>query len=509
MLLEDIPDDLFEAICKRAALNNRTPSEEVVAALEHAVKMRRQMEPTKRTSSSEQSRERIIDRTRLQNLQHREEDAFLAAHPKSAALYDRAQKSLLGGVPMHWMKRWAGKFPVFVAEAHGAHFTCVDGFDYIDFCLGDTGAMTGHSPAPAVEALAKQAQQGITLMLPTEDALWVGEELASRFSLPYWQFALTATDANRFAIRIARAVTARPKILVFNYCYHGTVDESYITLDDRNQAHARRGNIGPPVDPSVTTRVVEFNDLAALEAALAHNDVACILAEPALTNVGIVLPDPDFWPRAQALAKRTGTLLLIDETHTLCAGPGGYTREHNLSPDLFVVGKAIASGVPAAAYGMSAAVAEKISANIHYEDCDTGGIGGTLAANALSLAVMRATLEKILTPSAFAHMIPLAEAWADGVAQAIAQAQLPWHVTKLGARAEYAFRPIAPRNGGEAAAAMDFDLERYLHLYALNRGILLTPFHNMALMCPATTHADVDKHTAVFAAAVAELTAHG
>jgi glutamate-1-semialdehyde 2,1-aminomutase len=450
-----------------------------------------------------------IDRTRLQNLQHREEDAFLFVHPKSAALYERAQKSLLGGVPMHWMKKWAGKFPVFVAEAHGAHFTCIDGLHYIDLCLGDTGAMTGHSPAPAVAAIAKQTQRGITFMLPTEDALWVGEELSRRFGLPFWQFALTATDANRFAIRIARAITARPKILVFHYCYHGTVDESYITLDEDNAAHARRGNIGPPVDPSVTTRVVEFNDLAALESALSHKDVASILAEPALTNVGIVHPDPDFWPRAQEIAKRTGTLLLIDETHTLCAGPGGYTALHSLRPDICVVGKAIASGVPAAAYGMSAAVAEKISANIHYEDCDTGGIGGTLAANALSLAVMRATLEKILTPAAFAHMIPLASAWADGVAHSIAQAQLPWHVTKLGARAEYAFRPTAPRNGGEAAAAMDFELERFLHLYALNRGILLTPFHNMALMCPSTTRADVDMHTKVFAAAVDELISNG
>ena len=453
------------------------------------------------------ARHATINRARLHALLEREENNFISSHPKSAALYERAQKSLLGGVPMNWMKKWAGKFPVFVAEAHGATFTDVDGLHYVDFCLGDTGAMTGHSPAATVEAAIRQSQQGITLMLPTEDALWVGEELSKRFGLPSWQFALTATDANRFAIRIARAITARPKILVFNYCYHGTVDESYITLDDHKQAHARRGNIGPPVDPSVTTRVVEFNDLPALEAALAHNDVACILAEPALTNVGIVLPESDFWPRAQALAKRAGTLLLIDETHTLCAGPGGYTALHDLKPDICVVGKAVASGVPAAAYGMSAAVAEKISANIHYEDCDTGGIGGTLAANALSLAVMRATLEKILTPAAFAHMIPLATAWAAGVTQSIAQAQLPWHVTKLGARAEYAFRPTAPRNGGQAAAAMDFDLERFLHLYALNRGILLTPFHNMALMCPSTTRADVDKHTEVFAAAVSELIA--
>jgi glutamate-1-semialdehyde 2,1-aminomutase len=448
----------------------------------------------------------LIDRARLKNLQQREETTFLAAHPKSAALYQRAQKSLLGGVPMNWMKKWAGKFPVFVAEAHGAHFTDVDGRDYVDLCLGDTGAMTGHSPAGFTDAIAHQAKRGITLMLPTEDAIWVGEELARRFGLPLWQFTLTATDANRFAIRIAREITQRSKVLVFNYCYHGTVDEAYITLQD-GVAASRHGNIGPPVDPTLTTRVVEFNDLAALESALLHGDVACILAEPALTNVGIVHPDPGYWAAAANLAKKYGTLLLIDETHTICAGPGGYTRAHGLQPDLFVIGKAIGSGVPAATFGMTAEVADRITARIRLEDCDTGGIGGTLAGNALSLAAIRATLENVLTPEAFAHMIPLAERWANGVANAIAASGLLWHVTRLGCRAEYLFRPRPPRNGGEAAAAMDFELERFMHLYALNRGVLLTPFHSMALMSPATSAADVDRHSEAFTSAVRELVA--
>ena len=436
----------------------------------------------------------------------REEQKFIIDHPKSAALYERAQRSLLGGVPMNWMKKWAGKFPVFVAEAHGAHFTDVDGRDYVDLCLGDTGAMTGHSPAPAAEAIARQSNRGITLMLPTEDALWVGEELAHRFGLPYWQFTLTATDANRFSIRIAREITRRQKILVYNYCYHGSVDESFISLID-GVPNARRGNIGPPVNPAETTRVVEFNDLSALENALAHRDVACILAEPVMTNVGIVHPDPGYWQSAAELARRHGTLLIMDETHTICAGPGGYAREHAISPDMFVIGKAIASGLPAGAYGCTAEVAEKITRRIHLEDCDTGGIGGTLAGNALSLAAMHATLKHVLTPEAFAHMIPLAERFADGVAEAIAAARLPWHVTRLGCRAEYLFRPLPPRTGGEAAAAADFELERFMHLYALNRGVLLTPFHNMALMSPATTEADVDLHTRIFESAARELTA--
>jgi glutamate-1-semialdehyde 2,1-aminomutase len=449
---------------------------------------------------------RAIDRACLAALMAREEQKFVAEHPKSAAFYERAQRSLLGGVPMNWMKKWAGKFPVFVAEAHGAHFTDVDGRDYADLCLGDTGAMTGHSPAPAVEAIARQGKQGITLMLPTQDAFWVGEELARRFGLPYWQFTLTATDANRFCIRIAREITARQKILVYNYCYHGSVDESFISLIDGIPG-PRRGNIGPPINPIQTTRVVEFNDLAALENALAHEDVACILAEPVMTNVGIVHPDPGYWQSAAELARRYGTLLIVDETHTICAGPGGYAREHDIKPDMFVIGKPVASGLPAGTYGCTAAVAEKITRRIHLEDCDTGGIGGTHAGNALSLAAMRATLEHVLTPQAFAHMIPLATRFADGVASAITTARLPWHVTQLGCRAEYLFHPQPPRNGGEAAAAADFELERFMHLYALNRGVLLTPFHNMALMSPATTDADIDLHTRIFESATRELTA--
>ena len=434
----------------------------------------------------------------------REEKRFIAERPKSAALFERARKSLLGGVPMNWMAKWAGAFPVFVAEASGAHFTDVDGHQYVDLCLGDTGAMTGHSPAAAAQAIAEQAGRGITLMLPTEDSLRVGEELARRFGLPYWQFTLTATDANRFSIRLAREITGRRRILVFNYCYHGTVDESFITLKN-GVAGPRRGNIGPPVDPAVTTRVVEFNDIPALEAALAARDVACVLAEPAMTNVGIIHPDPGYHAALRDITRRTGTLLILDETHTICAGPGGYTREHNLAPDFLVLGKPVASGLPAATYGFTAEVAERIQSHMTLEDCDTGGIGGTLAGNALALAAMRATLENVLTPAAFEHMIPLAGRFTDGVAEAIREVALPWHVTRLGCRAEYLFTPHRPRNGSEAAAAMDFPLERFMHLYALNRGILLTPFHNMALMSPATTAEDVDQHTRAFREAVAEL----
>ena len=447
---------------------------------------------------------RTIDRTRLQSLMQREQQKFVADRPKSATLFERARKSLLGGVPMNWMAKWAGAFPPFVREARGAEFFDVDGHRYVDFCLGDTGAMTGHSPSATVSAVEQQARRGITLMLPSEDAIVVGEELQKRFGLPYWQFALTATDANRFSIRLARHITARPKILVFNWCYHGTVDESFITLAD-GVAKARRGNIGPAVDPSVTTTVVEFNDLSALEASLKREDIACVLAEPALTNVGIVLPQSAYHAALREITRRYGTLLIIDETHTICAGPGGYTRAENLEPDFLVFGKPIAGGVPGAAYGFSAEVAQCILERQNLEDCDTGGIGGTLAGNALSLAAMRATLQKVLTKEAFDRMIPMAERWTEGVAKAIAEFDLPWTVTRLGCRAEYLFAPQTPRNGTEAHDAMDFELERFTHLYAMNRGILLTPFHNMALMSPVTSKEDIDQHTKVFRDAAKEL----
>jgi glutamate-1-semialdehyde 2,1-aminomutase len=447
---------------------------------------------------------KAIDRPRLQSLMQREQQRFVNERPKSKALFERAGKSLLGGVPMNWMIKWAGAFPPFVREAQGAHFYDVDGHRYIDFCLGDTGAMTGHSPFATVKAIEEQSKRGITLMLPTEDAIFVAEELQQRFGLPYWQFALTATDANRFAIRLARQITQRPKILVFNWCYHGTVDESFITLKD-GVVQARRGNIGPPVDPSVTTKVVEFNDPAALEKSLAPGDVACVLAEPVMTNVGIVHPEPIYHKALRDLTRKWGTLLIIDETHTICAGPGGYTRAENLDPDFFIFGKAIAGGFPGAAYGFTQEVAKRISNGQNLEDCDTGGIGGTLAGNALSLAAMRATLTKVLTKEAFTRMIPAAERWTAGVEKAITDFGLPWHVTRLGCRAEYQFSSTRPKNGTQAHDAMDFELERFMHLYAMNRGILLTPFHNMALMSPQTDSSDVDQHTRVFREAVKEL----
>ena len=342
-------------------------------------------------------------------------------------------------------------------------------------------------------------------MLPTEDSAWVGAELARRFGLPLWQFALTATDANRFTIRLARAITARPKVLVYSWCYHGTVDETF-AIQIEGETRARPANIGPPVDPALTTTAIEWNDVAALEEALATGEIACVLAEPAMTNVGIVLPEPGYHEALRDLTREQGTLLVIDETHTICAGPGGYTAAHGLEPDFVTIGKPLAAGLPAAGYGMSAETGERV---VHHrrmlEASDVGGIGGTLAGNALSLAAMRATLERVLTDEAFERMIALGEQFEAGVREVLSTHEVGWHVSRLGCRVEYAFAPTPPRNGGEAAAYEDTELDRFLHLHALNRGILMTPFHNMALMCPATTAAAVDHHTAAFAEAVEDL----
>ena len=447
---------------------------------------------------------RPIDRTRLANALAAERRRFIADHPRSQALFEEAKSSLLDGVPMNWMIRWAGDFPIFVRDGSGARFTDVDGREYIDFCLGDTGAMTGHAPKESIEAIVDRLRRGTTFMLPTEDSIWVGRELQRRFGLPYRQVATTATDANRFAIRLARHITGRKLILVHNWCYHGTVDETIITINN-GVPGPKPGNIGPAVDPALTTKVVEINDLAALKQALEPRDVACVLVEPALTNIGIVLPDPGYHEALRTITRETGTLLIIDETHTICAGPGGYTRAYGLEPDMLTIGKPIASGVPAAVYGFTREVADRIRASTDKNTADTGGIGGTLAGNALALAAMRATLENVLTDHAFVHTIALGERFAEGVDGVIREKGLPWHVTRLGCRAEYRFSPRPPRNGGEAAAVIDPELDRYMHLAALNRGILMTPFHNMALIAPQADDADIDHHTQVFSESVEAL----
>jgi glutamate-1-semialdehyde 2,1-aminomutase len=448
-----------------------------------------------------------VDPARVELLLERERKRFIAAHPRSVEFHQRAAASMLSGVPMNWMTRWASPSPVVVATAHGATIEDIDGNSYVDLCLGDTGAMAGHGPAAVVEAVAAQLAAGVTFMLPTENAMWVAQELSRRFGLAKWQFCLTASDANRFVLRIARQITGRSKVVVHNWCYHGSVDESVAALDDHGQVVAREGSIGPAYDVAQSTRVVEINDLEALGSALADREVACVLVEPALTNIGIVLPDADYHRELRRITRETGTLLVIDETHTICAGPGGYTAREGLEPDLLTIGKTIGGGVPVAAYGMTKDVADSVLSQPIWRDADVGGVGGTLAGNALSMTATRATLAEVLTDAAFARMETLAVQLCDGIESAIASHGAPWHVTRLGCRAEYLFSPRPPRNGSEAAAAGDAELDNLIHLAMLNRGVLLTPFHNMALMSPATTSEQIDRHTAAFNEIVAELLA--
>ncbi len=446
----------------------------------------------------------MVDRKRLISAIADEEKQFVAKHPVSFAASKLASKSLIGGVPMPWMKRWPGAFPISVQSAKGARFVDVDGIEYVDFCLGDTGSMTGHAVTEITDAISRQLSRGSTIMLPSEDSTWVGAELTKRFGLAKWQFSVSATDANRFVLRLARHITKRPMVLVHDWCYHGTVDETLVIADDQGKTISRHGAIGPQVHPSLTTRVVPFNDLEKLEQQLSFGDVACMLIEPALTNIGIVLPDPGYLSGVRDLTRKYGTLLIIDETHTICAGPGGATKLWNLEPDMLVIGKTIGGGIPVAAYGLSAELAARAELSLNSHDVDVSGLGGTLSGSVLAMAAVKATLTHSLLPNQFEKTIALATRWANGVASSIAKHQLDWSVQQLGCRAEYWFcKP--PKNGAEAAAAVDEELENFMHLWALNKGVLLTPFHNMALVSPFHEESDVDLHTEVFDAALSAL----
>ena len=446
----------------------------------------------------------MIAESRIAELMKSEFVRFIDQHPESQAVANQSHTSLLAGVPMPWMKRWAGPFPVVADRAEGGRIFDIDGNKYVDFCLGDTGSMTGHANAPISQAISLQAQRGFTTMLPSSDISWVANHLAERFRMSKWQFCLSATDANRFSLRIARALSGKPKIVVNDWCYHGTVDETLVILDEEGQTVSRPGAIGPQVDPGITTLAVPFNDLDAMERALATGEVACVLMEPALTNIGIVLPQPGYLEGVRRLTKQYGVILILDETHTICAGPQGASRLWGIDADMLVIGKTIGGGIPVAAYGMSSEVAVKVEALMHGHDLDVSGIGGTLSGSALAGAAIRATLTHALRQEDFDIAIPLATRWSTGVQAIIDQHGLPWTVQQLGCRAEYWFSEH-PQNGAQAAASVNDGLESFMHLYALNRGILLTPFHNMALMTPFHSEDDVDLHTSVFSDCVREL----
>ncbi len=447
-----------------------------------------------------------IDRNRLAQLFDRERETFTQNHPKSQQAYSKAEH-LFGRVPMTWMNKKAGGFPIYLAKAEGNRVWDIDGNEYIDFALGDTGAMAGHSAPEVVAAITKRVAEdgGLTTMLPTEDAEAVAANLSERFGMAKWSFSLTATDANRWAIRLVRAITGKPKILVNAYCYHGSVDEALIVVGPDGEGMSRPGNVGSPVDVTMTSRVAEFNDLEGLERQLKRGDVAAVLMEPAMTNIGIVLPEPGYLEGVRELTRKYDSLLIIDETHTFSADWGGMTRRDHLEPDVFVIGKAIAGGIPIGAYALSEEFAERVLARTDLDLVDMGGVGGTLAGNPLSMAAARATLEQVLTKENFVKMIDLATYFTEGVQSLFDEFELDWAINQLGSRAEYRFAKPYPKNGTAAYESADAELEDFLHLYLANRGVLLTPFHNMALMCPTTTKDDVDRHNEVFREAIAAL----
>ncbi len=422
----------------------------------------------------------------------REEALFTQRNPNSKRLSEEAARNWLKGVPMHWMVDWGTPFPLFIDRASGVDVVDADGNTYVDFCLGDTGAMFGHGPPAVVETLVREGARGLTTMMPSSEAIAVGKLLEDRFGLPVWQVTATASDANRSVLKWCRAITGRKKILVFNHCYHGAVDETYVTCDG-GLPHADPALIGEVRDLTEFTKVVEFNDISALEAALAPGDVACVLAEPVMTNVGMVLPDPDFHRALREATRRTGTLLVLDETHCMSSGPGGYTREGQLEPDSIVLGKPIAGGIPAAVYGFTSEVAARIRTYLETRTPGHSGIGTTLSGSRIQLALMRAMLESYFTRENFKGLTALAERLERGIAGVIAGHGAPWHVVRVGARVEFMCVPNRPRNGGEAAAAIHHPIDVAVHHYLLNRGLIVTPFHNMMLICPATTGEHVDR----------------
>ena len=441
---------------------------------------------------------------RLEKLRAREAKRFAQGRPKARAALAQAADVFLDGVPLHWMKDWPMPHLPLIASAKGARITDIDGYEIDDFCLGDTGSMFGHSPEPVAKAIRQQAGRGLTYMLPSQDALAAGQLLTDRFGDFRWQIATTATDANRFAIRVARAITQRPKILVFNGRYHGTVDDVMVELHN-GVTRNREGLLGQVADLTLGAVACEFNDLAGVEAALAKGDVAAILTEPVMTNSCMVLPDAGFHDGLRTLSRRYGTLLIIDETHTISSGLGGYTRVHSLSPDMFVVGKCVAGGMPTSVWGMTEEVAERYRVANANRASGHSGMGTTLSANPMQFACLKATLGEVMTPKAYEHMEKLAERLSRGLRKAIERYKAPWHVVRVGARVEFICAPGPLKNGAEAAGAHVPQVEQAVHVALLNRGCLIAPFHNMMLISPATRKRQVDRLVAAFDDVMAEL----
>ena len=447
----------------------------------------------------------MIDRQSIHQMREREIARFVAANPKSKA-HAKSAQGWFQGVPFHWMLDWSSPFPIVAQEASGATLTSIDGQVFDDFCLGDTASMFGHSPAPLAKAIKAQAGQGLSYMLPTAKGAELGSMLADMFGLPQWQVTTTASEANRAVIRWCRGITGRDKILIFNGCYHGAVDDVFVDLRD-GRAVNRPSLIGQVQDLLPTTVAIEFNDVDALASALRGGDIACVLAEPLMTNIGMVRDAPGFLTELRRLCDETSTILVFDETHTISSGYGGHSNMHGPKPDILVVGKSIGGGVPCAVYGFTEAIAKRMAALNASRPAGHSGIGTTLSANAMAITAMHAMLGQVITRDAYAHMLSMADRLVAQLNGVIITHSLDWHVSHVGARVELVCSAIPPRNGSEARAVMDHALESTIHLYLANRGILLAPFHNMMLVSPVTQVAQVDRLAAELNSALTELLA--
>lgn len=436
----------------------------------------------------------------LAKMMAEETERFIAQHPRTMAHGRAAREHWLQGVPLHWMRDWASPSPIYAERAEGARLWDIDGHVYDDFCLGDTPAMFGHARPEIVRAVSQQSAKGLGYMLPTARSNRVGQYLASRFSLPLWQTAVTATDANRAALRWARAVTGRAVVLVFDGAYHGAVEDAFVAIDPNGRTITKPGLIGQVADLERYSRCIPFNDLSALEAALAPGDVAAVLAEPVMTNCGMILPDPGFHEALRTLTRSAGTLLILDETHTLSSGPGGYSQLHGLAPDILTLGKAIAGGFPSAVWGVTQDMAERMAIAATQAGSGYSGIGTTLSGNALAMAAMEAMLSEVMTPAAYETMLAGAERLRAGLDAVIAQHHRPWCVVSVGARVELVLAHKPPRNAGEVRASLDAPLLKALNLFLINRGLLIAPFHTMMLISPQTDGDQIDRLVAGIAA---------
>jgi glutamate-1-semialdehyde 2,1-aminomutase len=448
-----------------------------------------------------------IDRSRLRTIKDREDAAFVDARPRSAELWAAAKRSMPNGVPMSWMRNSYDHPPLFVSEGRGAHLRDVDGHDYADFNIADMSMFGGYAAPPVVEAVARRAGLGTQFLLPGEDALWVAEELARRYRLPKWQFTLSATAANTEAIRTARALTGRQRVLFFAGKYHGHFDD--VLVEPGPDGSLVPEEAGLPATVTERTKVVPFNDLAALRAALEPRDVAIVVTEPVLTNnVGLLLPVGDFHAQVRAITRETGTLLAYDETHTQVVGPGGLTGMWDLEPDMVTIGKSIASGIPLGAYGMTQDVAGVLERpGGRSDEAELVATGGTLFGNPLSMAAARATMGEVLLPEAYAHTHALGARLADGIEKAIAEVGLPWTTHRFWPRSGVTFAPAMPRDAAEAEATKDVELIVTARVYLANRGVW-EAIVGAGPTCPVPAdEADVERYVDAYGSLLRELTA--